>query len=256
MNRLAAYLKQTQEMREKVVGALVYPGFLLASGLAVGALFVGYLIPRLTGFLGKGAMPPSVAWMVDASTFLRTWWWALLLALVVGGVALWQYFRTPAGSKNWDAIRVRLPVVGPILRSGFQTEYLETLASLTGGGLPILTALDLARDVTTSDEHRQKLLEAQDRIRDGAPLYRSLERTGMFTPRMVELIRMGDHTGDLTAALKSASDRASAELNKRLQRMAALMQPVVTVFMALMVGIMAWLMITVIFDTISALRNS
>jgi type II secretory pathway component PulF len=237
--------------------ALIYPGFLMFAGIAVTVLFITYLIPKLMTLIKSSrSKPPAVATaMIWLSEFLKTNWWLILLVIIALVTAFILFIRSPGGKPVWDRIKLKIPFVGNVLMASLHSQFLETLASLSSGGLPLLKGLELASRVTDNIFARGLLAKSIEVVKDGGNLSRALERTGLFPTNMVEMVRLGEHTGDLPAALRRAADRCARELGKTLEKAAAAIQPLIILIMAGIVGLMAYLMISIIFDTISTLNN-
>ncbi|MBB5036121.1 type II secretion system F family protein [Prosthecobacter dejongeii] len=257
MRRQAQYLASLREMRSKVVVALIYPGFLLFSAVGVVILFTTFLIPRLSMMMSrmKGGVPKGIQVVMQISDFMRNYWWLILavIALVVLGFFVWA--GSKAGRPVWDRVRLRFPLVGNVLITSFHNQFLETLASLTGGGLPLLKGLELASRVSSNVFIQKQLESVITSVRDGASLSRGLEKTALFPIKLLEMVRIGEHTGDLSGTLRRTADRCGRELGKSLEKMMALMQPVIILIMAGLVGVMAYMMISVIYETVSALNS-
>ena len=257
MQRQAQYLAASREMQGKVIVALIYPAFLSVAAVGVSVLFVTYLIPKLMGLIEstRGKVPPVAKFMMNTSDFLKHNWLALLLTAVVLVISFILFKRSPTGKPAWHKLKLKLPFVGKVLSANLHSQFLETLASLSLGGLPLLKGLELASRVTSNVFAQAQFVKAIDAVRDGGNLSRALERTNLFPTNLIEMVRLGEHTGDLPAALRRAADRCARELGRSLEKVAAAMQPVIILVMAGIVGLMAYLMISIIFDTLSALRN-
>jgi type II secretory pathway component PulF len=246
MQRQSAYLSNSKEIRAKVAIALIYPSFLLVAALGVTLLFATFLIPQLTEMVQSisGGLPTGIKIMLAATEFIKSWWPALLLgigALIMGFLA---WTKSSAGKPHWHRAQLRLPFAGPVLRASFHSQFLETLASLTHGGLPLLRGMDLASSVSSNLFIRKELVRAVDLVRDGGSLSRALERTNLFPINLLEMVRIGEHTGELADALRRSADRCARELGKRLESAVAMMQPVIILLMAGLVG-----------ETMNAVRN-
>ncbi len=258
MQRQAAYLASSREIRGKVSVALIYPSFLLAAAVGVTILFATFLIPQLTQMVESisGGLPGGIKLMLSATEFIKTWWLVMLL-VAAGLVALFLVWtKSAAGKPVWHRAQLRLPFAGPVLQASFHSQFLETLASLTLGGLPLLKGMDLATGVSSNLFIRRQLVRAVDLVRDGGSLSRALERTGLFTVNLLEMVRIGEHTGELGDALRHAADRCAKELGKKLERAVAMMQPLIILLMAGLVGVMAYTMISVVFETMNAVRSN
>jgi len=257
MRRQAQYLASVSEMRSQVAVALIYPGFLFVSAIGVTILFTTFLIPRLSIMMSrmKGGVPKGIQIVMAVSDFTRTYWWLILAVLALMGLGFWVWSRSKTGRPIWDHTRLRIPLIGNVLMTSFHTQFLETLASLSGGGLPLLKGLELASRVSSNQYVQKQLEHVIASVRDGASLSRGLEKTGLFPLKLLEMVRIGEHTGDLSGTLRRTADRCGRELSKSLEKVMALLQPVIILVMAALVGVMAYMMISVIFQTVSALKS-
>lgn len=257
MKRQAQYLANVREMRGQVAVALIYPGFLMFSAIGVTILFTTFLIPRLSTLMTrmKGGIPKGIQFVMSLSDFLKTYWWLVLAVIAAIGFGLWLWSQSKTGRPQWDRLKLRLPFVGKVLTASFHSQFLETLASLTGGGLPLLKGLELASRVSSNRFIQGQLDHVIAGVRDGAALSRGLEKTTLFPDRLLEMVRIGEHTGDLSGTLRRTADRCGRELSKALEKAMALLQPVIILVMAALVGVMAYMMISVIFQTVSALKS-
>jgi len=255
--RQAKFLTQAAELRSKVVASLIYPAFLVGAAVVVTLLFLVVLLPNLTELLrDSGAQLPLGAQLImGAGDFARQYWW--LGAAGVFAVILYcrWWLQQEKNKPVWDAWRLKAPLVGPLLRTSMQVQFLETLANLTGNGLPLLRALELTRNTFANRFVRDRLGSACEAVADGASFSRALSRAAVFPPELVDMVSVGEHTGDLPAALFQAGRRFDRELSGKIQRITALIQPVVIVIMALVVGSMVYLMITAIFESLSGIGN-
>jgi general secretion pathway protein F len=257
LQRQAHYLVTMQELQSKVLTAMIYPAFLFFAGVAVALLFVVYLIPKLTMLLDStGAEMPAVAkFMVDFSSFAKSYWWAILLLMVAAIIGFRAYISAEQNRPAWDEFKLKMPFFGAILSSRFYVQMLETLANLVGNGLPLLRALELSRNATQNLFLRKKMDEVIELVGEGGAFSRSLKRVGFFPPLLIDMVGVGEQTGDISMSLEKSAERYDKELGRKIEALSALIQPVIVVAMAIIVGIMAYMMITVIFDTIGGMEG-
>ena len=150
-------------------------------------------------------------------------------------------------------MKLKLPLVGKVIESRFYVQFLETLANLVGNGLPLLRSLELSRDATQNLHIRAHMDRVIEMVGDGRSFSRSLLSSGIFPPLLIDMVSVGEKTGKLDKSLRRAAARYDSELNKNLARVMELIMPVVLVVMALLIGTMAYLMNTAIFQTIDNL---
>ncbi|GEP43680.1 type II secretion system F family protein [Brevifollis gellanilyticus] len=257
MKRQGMYLAKVRELKSQVAVAMIYPSFLGFSAIAVTILFTTFLIPRLSGMMTKmrGGVPKGVQLILDFSAFLRGYWWLLLAGIALIGLLFWVWSNSKQGRPVWDRTKLRIPFFGNVLMANFHTQFLETLASLTGGGLPLLKGLELASRISANLFIQKQLGSVIDGVRDGSALSRSLEKTALFPINLLEMVRIGEHTGDISGTLRRAADRCGRELEKSLEKLMAMLQPMIILVMAGLVGVMAYMMITIIYDTVATLNS-
>jgi len=257
LKRQATYLTAIQELQSKVMMALIYPFFLIASGIAVVVLFITFLIPQLMGLLDNtnSEMPAIGQLMIDLSDFVRAWWWIILGILIAVVFGFVSYIKNPNNHEWWDETKLKIPLFGKVIKTRFFVQFLETLANLVGNGLTLLRALELSREATPNLYLKKIISRIIDYVGDGAALSRTMKRVGFFPPLLLDMVAVGEQTGQIGESLERAATRYDKELEKDISKISALIQPVIVVTMALLVGIMAYMMISVIFETISGLNT-
>lgn len=258
LKRQAHYLKTLQELQGRVTLALIYPAFLMFSGIMVSIIFVTKLIPQLTALLEStpGAEMPMGAKVLIALSGFFSKFWPVLLILLVALAILFKAWKDAESNKTaWDRIKLRLPLFGRVVEYRFFVQFLETMANLVGNGLPLLRALQLTRDATPNIHQRAHLDEMIEMVGDGRSLSKSMVRAGIFPSLLIDMVAVGEQTGKIDKALQRAAVRFDKELNNSLQRIMALIMPAVLILMALLIGTMAYLMITAIFQTINSLSG-
>ncbi|MGB2402382.1 MAG: type II secretion system F family protein [Akkermansiaceae bacterium] len=256
LERQAHYLKTLQQLQSKVTLALIYPAFLILAGIGVGIIFVTKLIPQLTDLISStpgGKIPLGARILIGASDFFQEWWLVMLLVVIGGALVFKAWKDADANKLTWDRAKLKMPLVGRVIESRFYVQFLETLANLVGNGLPLLRSLELARDATQNLHIRQHMNEVIEMVGDGRSFSRALIHSGIFPPLLIDMVSVGEKTGKIDKSLRRAAERYDTELNKSLARIMELIMPVVLIVMALLIGTMAYLMITAIFQTIQNL---
>ncbi len=257
MDRQARHLRLMEEIQAKVVGALIYPAFLITSGAALALIMVTYLLPKLATLLtGTGKEPP---WMIKASLVLsdvlKHWWWAILIFLGLLAMILFIVRKTPAFQSWWHRLMISLPGVRDITRARFELQYFETLGSLLRGGVPLLYALELVRRAVTNLHLKQGLAQAEALVQEGASLSHAMKKSAVLDPQAVDVIRIGEDTGQLAIVLGKAAARMDTQLTRTIERVTALIQPCLLLLMAVLVGGLVWTMVNIVFSTLSQLNH-
>lgn len=257
LQRQVNYLKTINDLKNRVIQALIYPAFVAGAGVLLMILFVVVLIPQLKQLFSKNPdqIPLPTQILLGTSDLLIHWGWLFVLILAGAGAAFWQFIQRPEGRVWWDQTRVRIPVAGPVLEASFYAQFSQTLANLLGNGVTLLQAMKLVADATPNLFYRQKLQQANDQVAEGFSLSRALRQGGGFSDMFLDLVAVGEQTGDLAKALEKAGARFEKEMDRRIQRITALIQPVIIVVIALVVGLVVYSIITSIFDAMSGMRK-
>ncbi len=240
LGRYIHYSRTVMAVRRKVMGALIYPAILMIASACLVALMVFFIIPKFNEFLTDfGAnLPLLTEILVGVALFCRGHWVAIL-SIAVGtfvGISVWQ--RTPRGRRAMDRFKLRLPLVGGILHDYCQNRFTRTLGTLIAGGIPLVTSLELSARAVGNAEFEQKLLEVTAGVREGQALWESLEKTGLISDIAVEMIKVGESTGSLEEMLTNTSDFTDEEIDFRLARTVTLIEPLMLIFMAVIVAVM------------------
>lgn len=257
LRRQVQYLKAISDLKNRVVQALIYPAFVAGAGVLLMILFVVVLIPQLKQLFSKNpdSIPLPTRILLGTSDLMIHWGWLLALLLAGAATAFYQFIQRPAGRVWWDQTRVRLPVVGPVLQASFYAQFSQTLANLLGNGVTLLQAMKLVSDATPNLFYRQKLQQAAGQVAEGFSLSRALRQRGGFSDMFLDLVAVGEQTGELAQSLGKAGARFEKEMDRRIQRITALIQPVIIVVIALVVGAVVYSIITSIFDAMSGMRK-
>lgn len=256
LRRQAHYLKTIQELKGRITLALIYPSFLILSGIGVSIIFVTKLIPQLTGLLQGtpgSEMPLGVRVMIGASDFLRAWWIVIVGILLAAAIFFKAWKDAERNKPAWDRIKVRLPLYGNVIRGRFYVQFLETMANLVANGLPLLRSLELTRDAAQNIHLRASMDEMIAMVGDGRSLSSAMVRSQIFPPLLIDMVSVGEQTGKIDLALRRAAERYDKELDAALQKVMAMVMPAVLLLMASLVGTMAYAMISAIFQTINNL---
>jgi len=257
LRRQAEFMVTIDDLQKKVLSSLTYPAMIFVVGIGLICIFMTYLVPQITVLFEKTGkeVPLLTRLLIQTSGFMASYWWAMLLTVVLASLGFWRLIRTPAGRSWWHQTQLGFPIVGSVLRGRFYTQFAQTLANLIQNGLPLLNALQLVKGGTANEHWQKSIQRVADYVGEGGSLSRGLERLTDFPPMFIDMVAVGEQTGDLAAALARVGRKYDKELNLKIQRLTALVQPVVIFVMAGMVGIIAYSIINGIFDAVSGLQN-
>ncbi|HRH99358.1 MAG TPA: type II secretion system F family protein [Prosthecobacter sp.] len=257
MDRQARHLRLMESIHAKVVGALIYPAFLITAGAALALIMVTYLLPKLATLLtGTGKEPPfMIKVSLGLSALLKSYWWALLVILALAVVILFVVRKTPAFQSWWHRLMIGLPGIRDINRARFELQFFETLGSLLRGGVPLLPALELVRRAVTNLHLKQRLTQAEALVQEGSSLSHAMKKSHVLGSQPIDVIRIGEDTGHLAEVLGKASARMDTQLTRTIERVTALIQPCLLLLMAALVGGLVWTMVNIVFSTLSQLNH-
>ena len=256
LRRQATFLVTMDDLRKKVVSALIYPSMIFVLGIGLIFLFMTYLVPQLTTLFQKTGkdLPLLTRMLIQTSDFFAHYWWAMIAGIAAVVFGFLQFIRMPLGRSWWHTTQLRLPLFGSVLCRRYYAQFSQTMANLIANGIPLLNSLRLMTSATGNVHLRGLTEKVVEMVGEGGSLSRALQRVGEFPPLFVDMIAVGEQTGDLAQALERIGRRYDKELNISIQRLTSLIQPVVILVMAAMVGLIAYSIINGIFDAISGLR--
>jgi type II secretory pathway component PulF len=256
LRRQATFLVTMDDLRKKVVSALIYPSMIFVLGIGLIFLFMTYLVPQLTTLFQKTGkdLPLLTRMLIQTSDFFAHYWWAMIAGIAAAVFGFLQFIRMPLGRSWWHTTQLRLPLFGSVLRRRYYAQFSQTMANLVANGIPLLNSLRLMTSATGNVHLRSLTEKVVEMVGEGGSLSRALQRVGEFPPLFIDMIAVGEQTGDLAQALERIGRRYDKELNISIQRLTSLIQPVVILIMAAMVGLIAYSIINGIFDAISGLR--
>ncbi|ENB9201137.1 type II secretion system inner membrane protein GspF [Serratia marcescens] len=234
LERLADYVEQRQQMKNKIVQALVYPMVLTTVAIGVVAILLTAVVPKvIEQFVHmKQTLPLSTRMLLGASDGLRRWG-ALALISVLTGLGAFRYrLRDPARRVRWHAFILRLPVVGKLSLAVNTARYAKTLSILNASAVPLLEAMRISAGVLGNDAARERLLAAMERVREGEGLSPSLEGTALFSPMMRHMIMSGERSGELDMMLERAATMQQEAFGRQVTLALGLFEPLLVIAMA------------------------
>ncbi|KHD87745.1 MAG: general secretion pathway protein GspF [Bdellovibrio sp. ArHS] len=237
--RLAEFTEAQADLRAKVSSAMTYPIIMMAVTLGLlGFLFV-FLIPKMVTVFESAPnlqLPWYTVTLIDASQFVVNYWYLLVGSALIMYLLFKNWKSTPAGRNQWDAISLKLPIVGPTVRMVAVSRFTRTLATLLTGGVPMLAALDIVRNVVNNHVLAQAIDEARSNISEGESIAGPLKKSGQFPPIVIHMVNIGEKTGELENMLSQVSDAYDFQVKTKLEGLTSLMGPVVIVLMGFAIG--------------------
>jgi len=250
LERLADYTENREAMRQKVLGAMLYPIVLTVMCFGIVSGLLVYVVPKVVEVFesSKAKLPLITRILIGTSDFFREYLVYLVIAIVLISIGLTRYLRNPQARRRYHRLQLRMPLIGKLSR-GFNTaRFTRTLSILSASSVPVLDALRIAGDVVTNLPMRDAVLEAAQRVREGAPIGRSLAQSKLFPPMTIHLISSGESSGELESMLERAAISQERELDGLLNALVGLLGPLLIVAMGLFVMGIVFAMLLPIFE--------
>jgi type IV pilus assembly protein PilC len=236
--RLAETIEKQVELRRKVRSAMTYPIVVMVLVLLIVTAMLLFIIPMFKGLYAElgGVLPLPTRVLLGASAFLRTFWW---LMFGVGFGASWgfrRWIKTEGGRQKWDTIKLRVPVMGLLVRKSALARFSRTLSALVRSGVPILESLDIVAETSGNYVVSKAVLDTQVAVKSGEPMSQRLEQHPVFPPMVVQMMTVGEETGALDEMLDKIADFYDQEVEATVEALTSLIEPLLIVVMGACVG--------------------
>jgi len=237
LRRFLKYQKMIVALRKRVITALIYPTILVTLSICMVFIMLTKVIPKFAEFYAgfDAELPAFTRMLIAFATALNS---HLLISVIIAAIALIllrQWIAT-RGRLAFDRFKLRLPIVGGVLHRVAIMQFTQSLGTLLSGGTPMVPAIEIASQSVANQEVATKVFDIVQHVREGEPLWRSLETTGVISDLAVEMIKVGESTGALTEMLANVSEFYDEEIEARLARVVAAIEPVILVFMGLVIA--------------------
>ena len=238
LRRYIEFAKNLLAVKKKVVSALVYPIILITLMVLLMTVVVFFILPKFQDFLVElGTELPLPTKILLGIADIAIGYWQYIAVGVVGlfvGLSLWR--QTEAGKLALDRLSLRIPLVGGIMNDYAQNRFTRTLATLLAGGIPLVNSLETAARAVGNRLYESSLFRVAGKVREGEALWESLEETRLMSHISVEMIKVGEATGALVDMLNDVSEFTEQEIEHKLQRLVSMIEPLLLIFMAVVVG--------------------
>lgn len=257
LRRLGANISQMHDLQTRVISAMIYPAFMVGAIIMLMIVFSLVLIPQLTNLLAKTGqkLPLATEILVMFSNFIGHWWWLILVMLITSIICFRAYIGSDKGRLWWHQTKLVIPLFGPVIAARFYAQFCGSLGNLVNNGVPLLNGLKLTSRATTNLHLKNTLNKSVALVGEGAPLSGALRKAGGLPVLMVDMIAMGEQTGNLGKSLEKVATRYDKELDLKIKRMTSMITPVVIIIMAIIVAAVAYSIVTSIFQSMSGLRS-
>ena len=235
---LADYLDRTYEVTSKARNALIYPAFVVITFISVMVLMLTLVIPKISGILIESGqeIPIYTKVVLGISDFFVDYGLGLLALVVVGGVVLWRFFRTTEGKRVLSQIKLSIPYVSRLFRKLYLSRMADNMNTMLLSGIPMIRALEITSDVIDNTVYKEIFTDAISRVKAGSSVSDALSRNDEIPGIMIQMIKVGEETGDLGNILKTLARFYTREVNNAVDTLVDLIEPIMIVLLGLGVG--------------------
>ena len=256
MARIIKHYERIQEVKEKVLMALVYPCIVMVVGIGTLIFAMVFVIPRFTLMFKEmgSTLPVPTRILIGISSCLIHYGWLIAIMLVVAVVMLRRYLRTETGRVRWHGLQLHIPMIRDIITSSAFAQFARTLGMLIANGVPVLDALAIGERTVQNSVLAAEIRNARDRVTDGTTISGPLAAGKVFPPMLTDMLAIGEETGDMSGALAHIARRYEANLDRSVKIFTTVLEPIMIVLIAIMVGFVAISILLAVFDLTSGLR--
>jgi general secretion pathway protein F len=250
ISRMAAYLENSEQLREDVRSALIYPLILSVAGGTAVVVLLTFVVPQFSKIftdMGRNLPLPTVILLAVSSTLVK-FWWAILLFIGISVFFVRRYLGSEDGRRAWDRMKFSLPVFGKLYKETAVSRFARTLGTLLASGVPILNALQIVKGTLGSEKISEIISRVRESVRKGRGLSEPLKNSDIIPPLAVHMVTVGEETGRLDEMLIKIADRFDLEVRTTVKRLLSLLEPALILTMGIMVGFIVIAMLTAIFS--------
>jgi type II secretory pathway component PulF len=256
--RLVKHLMQAKELRDRVQQALIYPAILAIAGIALVALFVTFMVPKLAGFMAQvqtgGSLPFATRTLLQIHHLVIGHWWIGALLAVGAMVAFRIFVRTNEGRIAWDRFRLLIPGYGRVIRHRYYAQFARTLGTLLENGVPLLRSLDLVSEIAGNRFLELKLGEVRRAVIDGATLSAALAEQKIFPDLFTDMMAVGEQTGHFGETVQTIADVYERELDRTSSILSQLIPPMIIALIAIVIGLVVYSVLSAVFEMTRSLQ--
>ena len=244
LEQIANLMEKRAGVKNKVLNALFYPAILFTLAITVMIILCVFVIPKLMElFEDMDTIPWMTRFTLGLSNFLINYWIVLIVSFFSVSYLFLKWKRTKKGKTTWDNFVLSVPVFGRLVRTADIAMFSKTLSTLLKGGVPVLKSMDIVKNVLSNDLIKQAVEKARENIKEGEPIVDPLARSGQFPPVVLQMIRVGEKTGDLEKMLDQISQSYDRQVDVEVSALTALLGPVMILLMA---GIIVFILLSVL----------
>jgi len=249
LRRLAEYNERAEALRQTVISALIYPAILLVLSIGSVLVLLGYVVPQFTELFEDAgeSLPAMTQITVSAGEYVRDYWWTIVLGFLALLVVMRQVLQTPSLRSYWDRFVLKIPRAGDLVAKVQVARFSRSMGTLLGNGVPVLHALTITRETLSNTVFHTAVGEAADRLKEGQGMAEPLMETGAFPKLGVQMIRLGEETGELENMLNRVATIYDNEVQTAVKRLLALVEPLLIIGLGVLIaGIIISIMVAIL----------
>jgi type IV pilus assembly protein PilC len=247
---VADSIEKNNQLTSKIKGALYYPVFVVVVASIIGFLVITVILPKLTVIIKE--MNVVIPWYTKAiifvGDFMANFWWAVLIVIfgVIGGIL--YYIKTEAGKREWDHLKIKLPIIGGLFRAICLSRFSDNLSLMLTAGIPIVRALMIVSEVVNNSLYESVILRSADEVKTGGRISVVLAKSPIVPPIVSQMVKIGEETGKLSEVLNSVTRFYEQEIEKTTRNMTTLIEPIMIIILGIGVAIMVFGILLPIYD--------
>jgi type II secretory pathway component PulF len=255
LQRLATHFERFAEVHAKFVSALIYPAVVACVGVVIMFFFMTVMLPKFMSiFQGLNVpLPMATQILVGVGNFFKMYWWLVLLVALTVAMLFKRYQSSESGRRTLDRFKMNAPVFGRVVRLNLFGQFSRTLSTLLHNGVPVLTALKITEEIMPNRILKEAIAKTREEVTDGKTIAQPLARSKIFPQLMIDLLKIGEETGDVPGALQNVANTYENELTIALRVMTNLIEPAMIIVMALGVGFLLFSVLSAMFAITSTI---
>jgi general secretion pathway protein F len=236
--RLADFTEQQVKLKNKIKGAMTYPVIMAIFGFTMMNVIFIFVIPKIAKiFISmKKELPFITQVCIWISNFLVGYWWAVIIGMIAVVYGTLKYINTPKGESQWHALQLRLPILGILVKMINVSRFCSTLGTLMNSGVPILTALNIVKNLIPNVHMKDAVEKARQSVSEGASLAQPLIQSGFFPPLVTHMIKLGERSGELEPMLKIISENYEDQVQSRISGLTSVLEPIMMICLGTAIG--------------------
>jgi type IV pilus assembly protein PilC len=252
--RLAVFLEKADKLKRKIKGAMIYPGVIFTVAAGAVAILLIFVIPTFQNMFEQAGiqLPMPTQFVIGMSKFMQTQWYLVVGSVIATVFVVGRWYKTSSGQLALDRLLLRLPILGPLQRKAAIARFTRTLGTLVSSGVSILDGLEITARTAGNRVLHDAIMESRSSIAGGETISEPLKKSGVFLPMVVQMINVGEQTGGLDEMLTKIADFYDDEVDAAVEALLSAMEPIMIVFLGVIVGGMIVAMYLPIFDMVNA----